>query len=445
MIRTTVAGVAAALACVAMADDAVACGGCFQPPYQASETLQVVTDHRMALLVSPTGSILWDQIRYAGKPREFSWVLPVAGDVRVEVASSDFFDELEAQTAPQVASPPVPPCGGSMSFGFGTGRGAPAVTGRSVGQTGETAPAVEVLRSETVGPYDTVLVRSADPMALDTWLTEHGYAIQSTDRALIEYYVRRGMDFIALRLRPGDGVQAMQPIRVRYIGANMVLPLRMVGAGVTDSVGITLWVFGVGRHEVANFGNAVINASDLVWDWGTNRSNYTDVFRTTMNATRGGRAWITEMAVDVNSVPVSGQYRGAGVVRSSIGSLSAASTYDWGLATVSSGTWVTRLRTDLAAQYLDDDLVLQASTVSTPVAGQFSLTREVGPRPEPICPSRGGVGAGGGVAIACAAAPARSSRGVFGPRGLALVAAFAGVMAWRQRQRAQRHNLTQPG
>src|SRR5688572_2214172 len=83
-----------------------ACGGCFGP----SETVQVVTDHRMVMAVHARESILWDQIRYTGRPEDFSWVLPASGDVRVELASGEFFDLLDQVTAVQVRGPNLNNC-----------------------------------------------------------------------------------------------------------------------------------------------------------------------------------------------------------------------------------------------------------------------------------------------------------------------------------------------
>ena len=37
----------------------------------------MITDHRMVFSISPTQTILWDQIRYVGNPAEFAWVLPI--------------------------------------------------------------------------------------------------------------------------------------------------------------------------------------------------------------------------------------------------------------------------------------------------------------------------------------------------------------------------------
>src|SRR5690349_15486316 len=80
---------------------AEACGGCF---VQQTERT-VVTDHRMALAISPQETVLWDQIRYSGDPAEFAWVLPVRAGAKVELSNDAFFTALDASTQPVVLSP----------------------------------------------------------------------------------------------------------------------------------------------------------------------------------------------------------------------------------------------------------------------------------------------------------------------------------------------------
>ena len=73
--------------------DADACGACFHP---VGEVSSVVTDHRMVFKISTTETILWDQIRYAGSPKEFAWVLPVHEGARVQLSTDDFIAALQA-------------------------------------------------------------------------------------------------------------------------------------------------------------------------------------------------------------------------------------------------------------------------------------------------------------------------------------------------------------
>jgi hypothetical protein len=96
--------------------DAYACGGCFhgEPPPNTppSVTASVVTGHRMALSISPQQTVLWDQVQYAGDPKDFAWVLPVGPGAVIEQASDAWFESLEAVTATRVESrvitcPPV--------------------------------------------------------------------------------------------------------------------------------------------------------------------------------------------------------------------------------------------------------------------------------------------------------------------------------------------------
>ena len=259
-----------------------ACGGCFAP----SETNQVVTDHLMVMALHASESILWDQIRYSGRPQDFSWVLPVQGDATVELASGAFFDTISQVTAPTVTAHAAV-CPGACSFGF-------------LGSADySTAPAldggVQVIATAVVGPYQTVTLRSTDADALSTWLRANSYAIPTSIEPMIRHYTDLHMDFIALRLRPGEGVQAMQPVRVRFATPSPVLPLRMVSAGIADKVGISLFVFSEGRSEAMNFPNALVDRAHVAWDYGTRTSNYAVMFRATLTPS-AGRAWVTESA-----------------------------------------------------------------------------------------------------------------------------------------------------
>ena len=108
---------------------------------------------------------------------------------------------------------------------------------------------VQVISQSVVGPYDTVTLQSTDPNALDTWLNANGFVLPDKFRPTVAAYVAGGFDFIALKLRPDQGVDAMQPVRIVTPGADATLPLRMVAAGVGAQVGITLYVISEGRYE----------------------------------------------------------------------------------------------------------------------------------------------------------------------------------------------------
>jgi hypothetical protein len=111
----------------------------------------------------------------------------------------------------------------------------------------------------------------------------------------VDAYIREGFDFLALRLKPGTGVRAMKPVRIVTPGADVGLPLRMVAAGVGAYVGITLYVLAEGRYHPQNSPDATLDFKKLVWDYGTNGSNYQALSFDAM-AQNEGRSWLTEYA-----------------------------------------------------------------------------------------------------------------------------------------------------
>jgi hypothetical protein len=264
-----------------------ACGGCFAPPQQVT----VVTGHRMAFSISPQQSVLWDQIVYSGSPQDFAWVLPVRAGARVELSHDEFFAALDGLTNPVITGPRAN-CGGG---GFACGASSASNDSYALPGSGN---GVQVVSQSVVGPYDTVTVRSTNPNALYDWLVANQYDIPGTIRPVIDAYVSEGFDFLALRLAPGQGVQAMKPVRVITPGAGLSLPLRMVAAGVGANVGITLYVLSDGRYQAHNFANGVVDVSKLVWVPSQNQSNYTTLAQQVMLA-NGGRTWLTEYAQTV--------------------------------------------------------------------------------------------------------------------------------------------------
>lgn len=307
---------------------AAACGGCF------GASLTAVESHRMAVLVSPERSVLWDQIAYTGSPEDFVWVLPVPGqEVTVELASPGFFAELEAQTQavvqprPQQAPEPEP------CFGCCASEAAPL--------DGSEVPSdeVEVYAEATVGPYETVVIGSEDAGALQDWLAEHGYPVAESAVPIIQGYVARGSVFVVLRLAPEAGVQAMQPVRVTYAGALLEFPLEMVTVGAQGELGLTLWVIAEQRYEPQNYATVRLDPDDIVFDWSTSTSNYDDVFeRTTEEA--GGRAWVVEHADAFATLPLTAT-PDAELVRAAM-----------------PAPYITRLRTRMLVDHLDEDIQL---------------------------------------------------------------------------------------
>jgi len=302
-VLQALAGAAAVFAFLGLARerDAAACGGCFTPPPPPNEVESVITDERMLLSISTQQTTLYDQINYSGSPSSFAWVLPIKGTVTVGLSADILFDTIDQLTATQVVQPPTncpppPTCQSSYpASGFAEAAGDSADAG---------AATVTVTAHSQVGPYETVQLHSTDGSALNQWLTAHGYSIPSAVAPVIAGYVADHFDFLALKLVPGVGVQAMQPVRVTSQGAAPSLPLRMVAVGTGPTTGISIWVVADGRWEPQNFPVFTIDEADVAWDWATSSSNY-ETLRVAKEKTYGGKGWQLESSLELSQYTIS--------------------------------------------------------------------------------------------------------------------------------------------
>jgi hypothetical protein len=295
-------GAAALTAALLASNDARACGGCFHPENQPETTL--VTGHRMALSISQAQTVLWDQVQYSGSPKEFAWVLPVKPGAHIELANNAWFEALDAATSTRVV-PPQLNCvqqafteGGNSGCGCGALGSADFSESAAAGGTDpnfQAPPPVVVVHKGSVGPYETVTLHANVPGALTGWLTTNGFAIDIAVKPIIDAYTKDGFDFIALRLKPDQGIQQMSPVRVVSPGAVPVLPLRMVAAGTGANVDVTLFVIGEGRWDTKNFPGATVDTAKLSWDFNASASNYSTL-RADLLATSSGRTWISAYA-----------------------------------------------------------------------------------------------------------------------------------------------------
>ena len=405
--------------------DAKACGGVFENP---NEIVDVITDHRMILSISPQQTTLYDEIEFTGSASSFAWVLPIKGTATIGLSADLVFTSLDSLTQSQVATPPTncppPP---SCDDEFGRGVEAPEAAGAAA--DAGTLSTVTVTEQQQVGPYETVQLHSSDPSALTNWLTSHGYTVPASAAPVVSAYIGEGFDFLAMKLAPGQGVTAMRPVRVTTPGASTVLPLRMVSVGTGSTTGVTLWVIADGRYEPQNFPFFQLTNAELAWNWSTNTSNY-DSVRLAKEAALNGQGWQVESSLELaqysvtslvlsdgnqfagESVPADGTYLGIGDAGSEVDGGFDAGLVDAGapdgapspavdggpetpdqvrqadMTTLFAGITgpnarITRLRSDIAHTALGVDLQLQASSDQSEVSNIYNPSQQVG---EPLCP-----------------------------------------------------------
>jgi len=346
--------------------------------------------------------------------------------VTIGLSSDILFASIDAATTTTIESPSLPPCpsctcADTNAFGGAAADASAAVHGADGG-------AVNVISQQVVGPYETVQLQSTDPNALTDWLTANGYSIPSNIDPIIAAYVQEGFDFLALKLQPGQGVQAMRPVRVTSAGAGMSLPLRMVAAGTGAKVGITLWVVATGRYEPTNFPTFTIQPSQLVWDWNAQTSNYTTL-QQAAEAAASFATWQTESSLDLSPYVIENRVLAdaasddyLAVPAGDAGDGGAGQTADevrtQDLETVFPGgqngsVRITRLRADLAQTALATDLVLGAAADQSELSNLYQVSQSVNAPscpsiPDP-CPPCGSSSSGGGTSKP--AAPGQQSFG----------------------------------
>src|SRR4029079_2231748 len=115
---------------------------------------------------------LYDQIKYSGSPDSFAWVLPIRGVAKGGISADLVFAALSSQTQTTLLQPPQncpapPQCYQAENAAFGA----------ATPTASKDASGVNVLKQETVGPYETVQLESKVPTALSDWLGGHGYNI----------------------------------------------------------------------------------------------------------------------------------------------------------------------------------------------------------------------------------------------------------------------------
>jgi hypothetical protein len=279
-----------------------ACGGffCSRPPPDGS--LPIAQAGEQVLFVLGNGQVeAHIQIIYKGDAAQFSWVVPVTALPTLDVGTDVMFDRLEAATRPsfQLMWQMDGTCQGfgSQSDGAGCGgaseRGYATTTGGGAPGHAVEGPAVEVAFRGNVGPYDSAVIRSDDPMALKTWLTTNGYYVSDQAARVVDDYVAAHSYFVALRLQQGKDTSAIQPIVLRMAGDEGCLPLKLTAVAATPDLRVNVWVLGAARAVPLDYVEVGINQAKL--DWFNFGKNYDALLGQAANEA-GGNAFSVEYA-----------------------------------------------------------------------------------------------------------------------------------------------------
>ena len=265
---------------LAAAPPAGACGGffCVNTPVDQNAERIIFTQNGDGTVSA------YVQIEYTGSAPDFSWILPLpeaidAEAVEVPEDAMAAFRELERVTNPNIIPPPLPP-GCVIQL-------APIM---------EAAPdaVVEVFASGEVGPYGFDVVGSEDPDALITWLRENSYRVTEPMEPLIDVYVEEEFVFLAMKLRPDQGVQDVEPVKVTYPSTAPMIPLRLTAVAANPGMAVLVWIYADRQATPANYAKIEIANEELIFD-DRGGNNYRRLIGRKANQ-NGGRGFITEYA-----------------------------------------------------------------------------------------------------------------------------------------------------
>jgi hypothetical protein len=295
------------LAVAAVPRDAAACGGLFcnarpPDPFAPLPVAQNGENVVFAITKDPAGGAptieAHIQILYTGDVAKFSWVVPVDAVPDLGTGTDLLFSSLSSVTTPSFQAsyqisgtcyqPPAPVYAGGGTPGSAGTTGAAGSAGTVLGPSG-----VQVAFQGAVGPFEAAVVKSDDPTALKKWLTDNGYIVSDQASGIIDSYVQQNKYFVALKLLNGVGVKQIQPITLKFRGAEACVPLRLTAIAANPDMPVLVWVLGDTR--VAPRAYHEIQIDDASVDWTSFGSNYSKLVSRAANEA-GGKAFVTEYA-----------------------------------------------------------------------------------------------------------------------------------------------------
>lgn len=267
-------------------ETAEACGGFF-----CSRTPVDQTAERILFTVNDDATVTaYIQITYAGDRDNFAWVVPVPGEVDPGQFSQLALTALDTATQPQYSTNACfdNDCPFCFSAAGGGGVGAP---------TAEMSSGVEVLQTQTFGPYDSVTIIGDDADELVLWLQDNGYRITDSMIPYIAQYVEDGLAFFAMKLLPEADTEDITPVSITYDGQEPMIPIRLTAVASEPEMSIVAWVLGDGKYGPGSYADVAIPDELIEFDpnsFGT-RTNYLTVVSKEVDKV-GGHGMVTEYA-----------------------------------------------------------------------------------------------------------------------------------------------------
>lgn len=175
-------------------------------------------------------------------------VLPVRPGATAALGDDGAFERVRELTAPRVETRKRYRLFGDLGAG-GSDDGATAPGALGAG-------AVEVVRSQDLGPLRVVTLRSRSARALETWLRANRFPLPGGLTGATQAYLDTGWDLLVARLRPataGTPLRELQPLAIRFPATAPVYPLRLSRLSAAGSAA-RVDLFAAHRLDVRGYG-----------------------------------------------------------------------------------------------------------------------------------------------------------------------------------------------
>ena len=230
---------------------------------------------------------------------QFGWLVPLASVPEFSVGSQPLFDALRAFSVPQYdIVTTVEDCGdfnsdGGNSNSASISDGDPTFPQTSGGETGGGEPTI--LKQETVGAFEVVVLMDTEVEPIKQWLLDNGYVWDVKAEPILMQYLAEGNVIAALKLRTNAEVEDVHPITLRYPSNETCFPLRLTRIAAVEDMDIRVFVLAEERAAPTNYRHVLVNPLKI--DWLTRAMNYKEVITQAVDAFEAdGRAFVTEYA-----------------------------------------------------------------------------------------------------------------------------------------------------
>jgi hypothetical protein len=115
--------------------------------------------------------------------------------------------------------------------------------------------AISILDRKLVGIFETTTIATHDAKALQTWLSENGFAAPTNAEPVIASYVKDGWVFVATKVRrdkPKNETSTPHPLSFTFKTDKPVYPMRLTGVD-NGPLSVELYVFGPARAKASHF------------------------------------------------------------------------------------------------------------------------------------------------------------------------------------------------